>query len=185
MRISFKSFFGETFMALPNLNFWSDDDSDYAPYTRMFFIGWLWWGVRFYYRKAEEKVERFTIKTLHNEYRNEERFVILDEETGQYVTWYDIDLVYDICCFKGPNNEEFHDKSRSGLSELESKAFIAGDTIRVPYKMSFKGMKVACWRRVVDVEAVAAVLERENDARTKDHWKVYNIPCPTHVLSNG
>lgn len=53
MKVSFKSFFGETFMAMPNVNFWSDDDPEYAPYKRMFFIGWLWWGVRFYYGKAE------------------------------------------------------------------------------------------------------------------------------------
>lgn len=121
---------------------------------------------------------------MRNEFRGEQRYVIRDEQTKHYVSWYDLDLVHGICYLKGPN-DDFIDKSRNGLNELDRNAILAADVIRVPCKMTYEGRKALSWKSVVDVERVAAVLEREADAHERDHWKVYNIPRPTHVLSNG
>lgn len=182
MKLSFKNFLGETFMLIPNINFWSDDDPEYAPHKYMFFIGWLWWGWRFYFGKAESKIERFCIKTMHNAYRNEERYVIYDEEIQHYVSWYALDIIYNICYFKG-EYDEFVDKSCSGLSELDSHSICASTDIRVSNKKTICGEKCLSWKSVENAERVAAMLEREADARSKDKWEIYNIPLPTHVLS--
>lgn len=75
MRVSFKSFWGETFMALPNVNFWSDDDPEYAPHKYMLFFGWLWWGVRLYFG-WQGKRGKYCVLLINNEAQGKSYYVL-------------------------------------------------------------------------------------------------------------
>ena len=66
-------------MALPNVNFWSDDDPEYAPHKYMLFFGWLWWGVRLYFG-GQGKRGKYCVRLISNEAHGKSYYVLTPSE---------------------------------------------------------------------------------------------------------
>lgn len=75
MKLQLKSYLGETIMLIPNINLWTDDDPDYAPHKYQLFIGWLFWGLRIFFGKAEPQGE-YTVRVVHNDAENKSHYVL-------------------------------------------------------------------------------------------------------------
>lgn len=101
MKVTFKSFWGETFMLIPNINWWSDDDPDYAPHKYMLFIGWLFWGWRIYLGKREEtaqiNVSHFEVVSIHNLFKDKTLYAIRNVFWPiEYAGRFTLDFTYGI-----------------------------------------------------------------------------------------
>lgn len=82
MKLQLKSYLGECIMLFPNINFWSDDDPEYAPYKYQFFIGWLFWGLRIFFGKAEPQGE-YTVRVIYNDAENKSHYVLTKTEDSE------------------------------------------------------------------------------------------------------
>lgn len=82
MKLQLRSYLGETLMLVPNINLWTDDDPDYAPHKYQLFIGWLFWGVRIFFGKAEPQGE-YTVRVVHNDLKDKSYYVLTKTECSE------------------------------------------------------------------------------------------------------
>ena len=183
MKLSFKNFWGETFMLIPNINFWSDDDPEYAPHKYMFFIGWLWWGWRFYFGKSEEKEDGpiYEVRTIYNKFRNKTCYAIKRNHWCEFVGRYTLEMGYDIAEYKD-NCWHFCGKNRIGLTE-DMRAAIRRSIELTEHEQILYEYPMLVWEDDRDARLVCDLLIKEADARNDDNWEILNIPFPSHVLS--
>lgn len=185
MKLSFKSFWGETFMALPNLNFWSDDDPEYAPHKYMLFFGWLCWGVRFYFgtAKADKKDDKpvFEVKTIYNKFRGENRYVIIRNGRNEFVGRYTLEHSYEIARYND-GNWYFLDQNLTEITELTYAAIRRSVELTDVVNHFIYEYPILAWKDDRDACLVCDLLNREAAAIKDDNWKIVNLPFPSHVL---
>lgn len=172
MRVSFKSFWGETLMLFPNINFWSDDDPEYAPYKRMFFIGWLWWGWRFYYGKKADALQKpfYRVQTIYNQFRDKKMYIIDGCRFGCfYVGIHTFDCIYGFANYSN-GQWTFRDTSRVALTDPIRDAIrssIEKDDVSIPCDYN-----ILAWDDYSDAQLVCDFLCLEEDMAQQDRWKI-------------
>lgn len=82
MKLQLRSYLGETLMLFPNINLWTDDDPDYAPHKYQLFIGWLFWGIRIFFGKAEPQGV-YTVRVIYNELIDKSYYVLTKTEYSE------------------------------------------------------------------------------------------------------
>ena len=82
MKLQLRSYLGETLMLFPNINLWTDNDPDYAPHKYHLFLGWLFWGIRIFFGKAEPQGE-YTVRVIHNDAKNKSYYVLTKTEVSE------------------------------------------------------------------------------------------------------
>lgn len=172
MRISFKNFWGETFMLFPNINFWSDDDPEYAPHKYMIFFGWLFWGVRIYFgtctqsdQESEPLISNrlYRVTTVYNKLLNEKRFALV-----RGYGFFEHFLNKDDMLFL---DREGH------LRLVDLPVYFVNQEIKLN-----KQFNVLTWNDMTDAFKMKAIVNQAISDGDEDVWKALNLPEPTQVV---
>lgn len=166
MKLSFKNFWGETFMLIPNINFWSDDDPEYAPHKYMFFIGWLWWGWRFYFGKAEENYD-WGVRLIYNKHLDKSYYVIVfgkDPDVWNCMT-----------------RDNFNSLMRGVMcSEADSEVIGCASDLEI-----LPDRKVLAFDNIEDAFAVKDIIERAEKEKDDNRWQFLPPYQRMYLSRNG
>lgn len=172
MKATFKSFWGETFMLIPNINWWSDDDPDYAPHKYMLFFGWLFWGWRIYLGKREEKVTaqpHFEVVSIHNLFKDKTLYAIRTVVWPiEYAGRFTLDCTYGIArynegqyTFLGNNRIALTEEMRAAIRH----SFELGTVVQKLYEYP-----ILVWDSEEEADIICDHLNLEYECAKKDRW---------------
>lgn len=154
MRISFKSFWGETLMLVPNINFWSDDDPEYAPHKYMIFFGWIFWGVRIYFGRREEK-GAYSVRIIYNEALDKSYYVIVPSKV-------DMDSLFTVV-----SRPYLLESANSGAMTDEQKKAFDGC-----YELFVDNLHhIAVFSAIEDAFTLRDMLNAISAKKKEDRWK--------------
>lgn len=170
MRISFKNFWGETFMLFPNINFWSDDDPEYAPHKYMIFFGWLFWGVRIYFghcnqseQESQNSHNMYRVTVIYNKFLDEKRFALV-RGYGFFENFL--------------NKDDMLRLDREGhLRLVDLPVYFVNQEIELD-----SSFNILTWGDQSDAFKMKAIVNQAITDRKEDVWKALNHPEPTQVL---
>lgn len=158
MKLQLKSYLGECIMLFPNINFWTDDDPEYAPYRYQFFIGWLFWGLRIFFGKAEPQGV-YAVRVIYNELKDKSYYVLTKTEYSE-----DLDEALTVFRITTDINEQ-------DLTPEEEAAFCTSIGLKVITPSDDKRCIVA----FSDIESAFLIRDLINRIRAKDNsdkWRI-------------
>lgn len=173
MKVTFKSFWGETFMLIPNINWWSDDDPDYAPHKYMLFIGWLFWGWRIYLGKREEtaqiNVSHFEVVSIYNLFKDKTLYAIRTVVWPiEYTKRFTLDCTYGIARYN-EGHYTFLGNNRIALTE-EMRAAICHSFELCPVMQKLSEYPILVWDSEEEAGLICSLLNLEYECAKKDRW---------------